>query len=249
MLTLTDKVTIIAGGGTGIGKATAELFANEGTKLILLGRREAPLKETSKETGASYYQCDVCDEARVEEIVKKIENSYDHIDILVNSAGVHKIEGLLTDLEEKVIDEILRVNIKGTLLLSKHVLKKMRQQKYGNIVNIGSILGVIGAENVTAYTASKGAIIAMTRAMAIENAPYGIRVNCVSPSIVETDMIKKALEADSQFKRRMMNAHPSKRLLTAREVARTILYLASDSSSFINGQNILVDAGRSVYDR
>jgi NAD(P)-dependent dehydrogenase (short-subunit alcohol dehydrogenase family) len=249
MSILTDKVAIITGGGTGIGKATAELFTNEGARLILLGRRKAPLEKASQETGAEYYQCDITNEKQVRNAVEEVVYFHGGIDILVNNAGIHTIEGPLTELEEKVIDEILGTNVKGTLLMSKHVLRKMKQQGYGSIINVASILGVIGSENVSAYTASKGAVIALTRAMAIEYAKYRIRVNCVSPSLVETDMMKEVLEGCPEFKERLLKAHPNERFVTPREVAQAILYLASDVSSFVNGQNLVIDAGRSIYDR
>ena len=249
MTTLKEKVAIITGGGTGIGQATAELFCAEEARVIILGRRQEPLRETCRNTSAEYLVCDITKGQQVKEAVERVISSYQKLDILVNNAGIHPAETNLTELEEKVIDEILGINVKGTLLMSKYALKYMQKQGSGNIVNIASILGVIGAEETAAYSASKGAVIALTRQMAIENARYGIRVNSVSPSIVETDMARRYLEGNHKFRQRMVNAHPNKRIITPQEAAQTVLYLASGAYSGINGQNIVVDSGRSIYDR
>jgi|SRR3989344_6993903 len=244
MTTLTDKVAIITGGRTGIGKATADLFYNEGARVITLGRTPSDSTQSSE-----YFSCDIRNEREVEELVKKVHSSYGQIDILVNNAGIHLEEGALTDLEEKIIDDILATNVKGTLLMSKHTLRVMQKQRRGNIVNVASILGVIGAEETAAYSASKGAIVAMTRVMAMENAGYGIRVNCISPNLVLTDMISRLLDISLKFRERIERKGLINTTLAPIEVANTILYLASDASSSINGQNIVIDKGRSRYDR
>src|SRR3989338_6031533 len=219
MTTLTDKVAIITGGRTGIGKATADLFYNEGARVITLGRTPSDSTQSSE-----YFSCDIRNEREVEELVKKVHSSYGQIDILVT-------------------------NVKGTLLMSKHTLRVMQKQRRGNIVNVASILGVIGAEETAAYSASKGAIVAMTRVMAMENAGYGIRVNCISPNLVLTDMISRLLDISLKFRERIERKGLINTTLAPIEVANTILYLSSDASSSINGQNIVIDKGRSRYDR
>lgn len=246
MLTLNHKVAIVTGGRTGIGKATADLFSHEGAEVFILGRK---LPEPLSNLVGIYCQCDITNEEQVAGVVSRISSQSGYIDILVNNSGIFMNEGQLTDLEGKVIDEVLATNVKGTLLMSKHVLRKMQKQGSGNIINIASILGTIGTENSAAYTASKGAIIALTRAMAIEQAKYGIRVNSVSPSLVETDMVKEYLQTSPATKKRLLEAHPNKRFIAPAEVAKLILYLASDDSSSISGQNLVIDAGRSIYDR
>ncbi len=240
---LKDKVAIITGGGTGIGKATAELFAAEGAKLLLVGRREQPLKET----GHSYCTADIAISEQASAAVETAVDMYGRLDILVNNAGILLPEKPLTDLDEATLDETLRVNVKGTLLMSKYALRKMFVQRSGSIVNVASILGLLGAENEIAYTASKGAIISATRAMATEYAKYGIRVNSVSPSVTETRMIRELFGREPELEEKLLALHPMGNVGTPTDVAYAILYLASNESKFVTGQNLVLDGGRSTY--
>jgi len=248
MQRLQNKVAIITGGGTGIGRATAELFAEEGARLYLIGRREEPLRDTSRAVGMGghFYAGDISNEDDVRQACTACIEEYGRIDILVNNAGVHLNEGFLIDLEQDVIDETLAINVRGTLLMSKYVLQHMKRKEAGSIVNVASILGVIGAENNTAYTASKGAIIGATMSMAIECAKYGVRVNCVSPSATETDMLREIFDANDGLETQLVSAHPLGRLAQPRDVAQALLYLASEESSMMTGQNLVLDGGRSV---
>jgi NAD(P)-dependent dehydrogenase (short-subunit alcohol dehydrogenase family) len=240
---LRDKVAIITGGGTGIGKATAALFAAEGAKLLLVGRREEPLKEA----GYSYCTADIAIAAQASAAVETAVDMYGRLDILVNNAGILLPEKQLTDLDEAVLDETLRVNVKGTLLMSKYALRHMIQQKNGSIVNVSSILGVLGGENIIAYSASKGAIISSTREMAAEYAKHGIRVNCVSPSVTDTQMIRELFDREPELEEKLITMHPSGIVGTPEDVAHAILYLASDEARFVNGHNLIIDGGRSIY--
>jgi NADP-dependent 3-hydroxy acid dehydrogenase YdfG len=246
---LESKVALISGGGTGIGRATAELFDSVGYKVHIFGRRENPLLEvSSKSKNIIYHIGDINQEKRIQEIVKDIISEENKIDILVNNAGIY-IPGKLIDFEKDSMNQLFSTNIIGMLNLSKHVLIEMIKQKKGNIVNLASILGVIGAEDTIVYTATKGAVIAATRAMAIEYAKYGIRVNSICPSVVESNMLNEVFNNDPEFKKRLLSAHPTKEFLTPKQVAKSILYLSSEESYPLNGHNLVLDGGRSVYDR
>lgn len=246
---LESKIALISGGGTGIGRATAELFDSIDYKVYIFGRRESPLLEVSSNNkNIKYCIGDINQEKEVKEIVEDIISEENKIDILVNNAGLY-IPGKLIDFEKDSMNQVFNTNIIGMLSLSKYVLKEMIKQKQGNIVNLASILGIIGAEDTIVYTATKGAVIAATRAMAIEYAKYGIRVNSICPSVVESSMLNEIFDNDPEFKNRLLSAHPTKEFLTPEQVAKSIFYLSSDESYPLNGHNLVLDGGRSVYDR
>jgi NAD(P)-dependent dehydrogenase (short-subunit alcohol dehydrogenase family) len=246
---LSDKIALISGGGTGIGKAISELFFYEGAKLFILGRKEESLREVCKKKEADYSCCDISKAEQVKDSVNNALKKYGKIDILVNNAGIHLIEGPLISSDENIIDKILNTNVKGTLLLSKYVLRAMVQNEKGSIINISSILGIIGAENTCAYTASKGAIISATRSIAMEYANKGVRVNSISPSLTETEMMKKLFMDNPDLEQRLLSAHPMRKFISPQDVAQTALFLASDESRYLTGQNIILDGERSIYDR
>jgi NAD(P)-dependent dehydrogenase (short-subunit alcohol dehydrogenase family) len=241
MKRLKDKVAIITGGGTGIGRATAELFSSEGANLLLVGRKEEPLKELGFVLGCGYCTGDVSKPEQASAAVSTAVDKYGRLDILVNSAGVFLAENPVVDLDEDVLDETLQVNVKGTLLMSKYALRQMVQQESGNIVNVASILGVLGAKNRIAYTASKGAIISATRAMAAEYADHGIRVNSVSPSVTETEMVRELFDREPELEQRLLASHPLGCFAKPSDVASSILYLASDESRVVTGSNLVLD--------
>jgi len=241
---LQDKITFITGGGTGIGRATAELFYEEGANLFLVGRREDLLREVSELTHASYVDCDISEEDQIISAVERAIGQYGRIDILVNNAGVLLDGGPLEELDLKVLYDTFSVNVAGTLMVSKYALREMNRG--GSVVNVSSIFWVVGANNMVAYTASKGAIISATRAMAIEYASKGIRVNCISPSVTETEMIRGLFDKNPQLEEVLVSSHPLGYVASPKDVAQSILYLASDESRFVTGQNLVLDGGRSI---
>ena len=250
---LKDKVAIITGGGSGIGRASAILFAREGAKVVVSGRREEKLKETveliEKEgNAASSYQADVKEEDQVKGMIGYTIEKYGKIDILFNNAGVGYSAPYVMDSVVKTptddFNEILAINLRSVFLCSKYTIPTMIQNGRGAILNCSSINGVIGC-GADAYTASKGGINALTRAMAVDNAKYNIRVNAVSPSATDTPMIQSAYEIDG-FYEYWSRVGPIKRMATAEDVAYAALFLVSDEASYITGQNLMVDGGLSI---
>jgi NAD(P)-dependent dehydrogenase (short-subunit alcohol dehydrogenase family) len=247
MLERTLKTAVITGGASGIGLAIANKFVKEGIKSILIGRDEKKLKDACKALGelASYVQCDITDLLRLPDMVKGITKANRKIDILVNNAGVHlkKPFGEVTDEEYQ---QVILTNQVAMFSLTREIAKVMVLEKKGSIINISSMASQYGIPLVIAYTASKSAVEGMTRAMAVELSPLGIRVNCIAPGFIKTEMSSKALTNDPERKKKVYGRTPMSRLGTAEEVADAVFFFASDSSSFITGVVLPVDGGNSI---
>jgi NAD(P)-dependent dehydrogenase (short-subunit alcohol dehydrogenase family) len=251
---LAEKVALITGGGTGIGRACALLFARAGARVALAGRRAEPLAAVCKEIANSGGEalavpCDVTNRQDAERAISEVMVRWGRLDILVNNAG-----GLFVGTAEQTPDEewerLMDVNAKGVFLLSRAALAPMRAGGGGSIVNVGSILGLIGMRNRAAYCASKGAVTLLTKAMALDHAAEGIRVNCVCPSIIETDLVQELFtsQPDPQAARQArMDLIPLGRLGQPQDVARLALFLGSDESSWITGAAFPLDGGLSAY--
>ncbi|MCL2033684.1 MAG: SDR family oxidoreductase [Oscillospiraceae bacterium] len=249
-----DKIAMITGAGTGIGQATAVLLAEEGAYIIACGRRQSQLEETIKlveAAGGKGIACamDARSQADVEKGVARAIEEYGRIDILFNNAGVGYsapyFMGSVKDTPIQDWKEVISINVESVFLCSKYVIPYMIKQGGGAILNCSSINGVIGC-GADSYSASKGAIIALTRAMAVDNAKHNIRVNCVSPGATITPMIEPALEEDKGFWEYWSNVAPIKRMADSREVAYAALFLVSDESAYITGQNLMVDGGLTI---
>lgn len=249
---LEGKVAIITGAGTGIGKASALLFAREGAKVVAAGRRLDKLQETVdmivKNGGkASCFQTDVREEEQVRELIDFSYHTYGKIDILFNNAGVGYSSPYVMDSVVKTPsrdwDEVLAINLRSVYLCCKYAIPYM-MERGGAILNCSSINGVIGC-GADAYTASKGGVNALTRAMAVDNAKYNIRVNTVSPAATDTPMIQSAYEQDG-FYEYWSQAAPIKRMATPEDVAYAALFMVSDEAAFITGQNLMIDGGLSI---
>jgi NAD(P)-dependent dehydrogenase (short-subunit alcohol dehydrogenase family) len=250
---LNGKVAIITGAGTGIGRATAILFCREMAKIVITGRNMDNLNQTlalAGKTGgeATALRADVSKAEDVKHLVDQTIARYGRLDILFNNAGVGYSSpffmGSVVDTPEEDWIGVLNVNLKSIFLTTKMAIPHMLKNPGGSIINCSSINGVIGC-GADAYSASKGGINALTRALAVEYGRYNIRVNTVSPGPTETPMIEKALEQQA-FRDYWTNASPMRRIARPEEVAYTVLFLASDESSFITGQNILVDGGLTI---
>ena len=246
---LKGKVALITGGTEGMGYATAELFLKEGAKVVISGRSEVKgrkaLKALRKLGKVAFVSGDVSKDADAKRMVDSTVKTFGRIDILFNNAGVY-IEKVAEDTSEQEWDKVIDTNLKGTFLVSKHAINYMKKQKSGTIINNSSDAGIIGNRTCPAYCASKGGITVMTKAMALDYAKMGIRVNSVNPGIIDTPMLAREVDAASDRKAYLAKCDedaPVGRIGKPIEVARAVLFLASDQSSFVTGAALSVDGG------
>jgi NAD(P)-dependent dehydrogenase (short-subunit alcohol dehydrogenase family) len=247
---LNDRVALITGGTSGIGEATALLFAKEGAEVTITGRnreRGAAVVQRIKDIGpeAVFVHADVSEAGDCRRAVEETMEAFGRLDILFNNAGVFYPHTTL-ECSEKEWDEQIDINLKGTFLMSKFVLPVMIAQRRGVIINNASGWGIVGGDHAVAYCASKGGVVLMTKAMAIDHGAQGIRINCVCPGDVETPM----LPADAKIRGQKWDDYlagcaqrPLGRVGTAEEIAKAVLFLASDDSSFMTGAALVVDGG------
>lgn len=249
---LKNKVAVVTGGGAGIGRATCELFAEEGAAVVIAERDRQSANEVAQEIirrgGRAIAVCtDVADEESIREMVVAADQAFGRIDILVNNAAVFVLKGIDASVEEW--REILDVNVVGPALCAKHCVPIMRRGGGGAIVNLASISSVIAQPQLLTYNATKAAIANMTRCMAMDLADDNIRVNAVGPGAVWTQIVQR-ITAEAGMDRKAADACPEwggahllKRIADPREIAFPILFLASDEASFITGSLLMADGG------
>jgi len=246
-LRLDKKVALITGAGTGMGRACALAFAREGAKVALVARRKHLLDEAAREIGSNalVLAADVTKKSDLERIVRETVKRFGSLNVLVNCAAV-LIAGTAESHSEKDWDETFNTNVRALWLLSRAVLPEMRKAGGGSIINFSSTLGLMGARNRLAYAASKGAVTLLTKAMAMDHGHEHIRVNCICPGIVETelvaDFVRKAPDPE-KARRERVALHPLGRFGTPDDVAACAVYLASDGSSWVTGSAFTVDGG------
>jgi NAD(P)-dependent dehydrogenase (short-subunit alcohol dehydrogenase family) len=246
---LKDKVTIITGSGSGIGREIALTFAREGAKVVIaeihVERAEETAKEVEKRGGESLVvETDVKKSAGVDRMVVKTMDEFKKIDILVNNAGI-LLTGYVEHFSEEDWDMVLNANLKAYFLVTKRVVPEMSTQGKGKIINIASVEALVGAPALSAYSASKGGVISFTRAMAIELAPRRINVNCICPGVIETAMTKPALDVPA-IRQMLLDRTPLYRFGQPSDIANAALFLASDESDFVTGHALVVDGGMTI---
>jgi NAD(P)-dependent dehydrogenase (short-subunit alcohol dehydrogenase family) len=238
-----DKAVIVTGGASGIGEATARLFAAEGAHVVVADfsdHGQAVADELSKGGHrALFIKTDVTDPAAVQHMVQRTVATFGRVDVLFANAGI-AADGPIDQLAEKAWDRTIAINLSGVYLCDKYVIEQMLGQGGGVIVNCGSIHSHVGKGGVTAYAAAKGGVKLLTQTLAIDYAPRGIRVNAVCPGYIDTPLLK---DLPPEVKAELVKLHPMGRLGRAEEVARTVLFLASDDASFVTGASLLVDGG------
>lgn len=250
---LKDKVVIVTGATSGIGRVSAILFGQEGARVVAVGRREVAGQETVegiKKNGGEgiFLKADVSKGSEVREMVSKVLKVYGRINILFNNAGINpeSAKKPLAELSEKDWDRVMDVNVKGIFLTSKYVVPEMIKIGGGAIVNTSSYVGRVAIKNRSVYIASKGAVTQLTKSMALDYASFNIRVNSVSPGAVETEMTSSFLESTRNSQRIwecFLCRYPIGRIGKPKDVAHAVLFLVSEESSWITGADLVVEGG------
>jgi NAD(P)-dependent dehydrogenase (short-subunit alcohol dehydrogenase family) len=244
---LRDKIAIVTGAGSGIGRACALALACEGARVALVGRRKERIEDAAREAGASAIAvaADVSKQTDIERVIERTVGAFGGLNVLVNNAGILH-PGTVEQITEQQWDETFNTNVRGLWLLSRAVLPQMRKAGGGSIINMASVLGINGARLRSVYAASKGAVILLTKCMAIDHGAEKIRVNAICPSFVETEItagyLKTVADPDTVRWERI-KVHPIGRLGQPEDMAGLTVYLASDESSWVTGAVFPVDGG------
>lgn len=240
-----NKIALVTGASRGIGKSIALRLAKAGYDIINVDySSQEAADETSVEVKAlgvacDFYKCDVSDFGATEKLVLDCFDKYKKIDVLVNNAGITS-DTLLSVMKEEAFDKVIAVNLKGTFNMTRHFARKLMKQRSGCIVNISSVVGVMGNAGQANYSASKAGVLGLTKSTAKELAPRGIRVNAVAPGFIITEMTEKLSDAQREA---FLSNIPLKRGGTPQDVANAVAFLVSDDASYITGQTIMVDGG------
>jgi NAD(P)-dependent dehydrogenase (short-subunit alcohol dehydrogenase family) len=244
----TDRVALITGGSGGIGRATALALARTGAQVVVVDVSEAGGAETAQmiaEAGgtAQFMHVDVTDAQAVEQMISATVASYGRLDYAVNNAGIDGLRARTADYPEDEWQRVLSINVTGVWLCMKYELKQMQAQGSGVIVNTASVAGLVGFPGHSAYSASKHAVIGLTKTAALEYARRGIRVNAVCPGYTRTPMVERVFEQAPEMQAKVTQAMPIGRIGTPQEIAAAIVYMCSDSAAFMTGHALVLDGG------
>jgi NAD(P)-dependent dehydrogenase (short-subunit alcohol dehydrogenase family) len=247
---LNGKVAVITGGNAGIGEAIAKVFAREGASVVITGRRQGELdrvvSDIVKEQGKAFAVAgSVTDEPHVQETVRRAVQQFGQLDILINNAGVGDFGKRLHEIDDATWAQVLNVNLTGVFRMMRAVLPQMIKQGKGAIINISSIASLVGLPTLPAYAASKGAIDAMTRALAVDYAKEGIRCNVVNPGLIDTPMAAPLMNNPEQLNT-ILSHYPIRRAGKPEEVANMVLYLVSDEATWVTGGTFPIDGGMTI---
>jgi len=245
--TAREKVAIVTGGGSGIGLAIAERFVQNDIRTVIVGRNIEKLETARKQLGGNAFamNCDLSDLGSIPPLVEKAIDQFGHIDILVNNAGIN-MKKEFTEVTDEEFQRILTTNLCSVFALSREVAKHMLERGSGSIINISSMAAQYGLPKVIAYSASKSAVDGMTRAMAVELSPKGIRVNSIAPGFIYTAMTDKSLGTDPERKAKALDRTPLGYMGQPADVGEAALFLASDAARYITGVILPVDGGNSI---
>ncbi|MGD9682102.1 MAG: SDR family oxidoreductase [Candidatus Obscuribacterales bacterium] len=243
-----NKVVLVTGAASGIGRATALAFAREGARLVLADLDSAQGEATAgqaRDLGAEalFVKTDISSGKEVERLVESALETYGRLDCAHNNAGIEGTRMLSADLDEKDFQKIIDINLKGTWLCMKHELKAMLESGGGSIVNTASVAGCVGLAGLSAYTASKHGIVGLTRAASLEYAKKNIRINAICPGPIKTPMVENVVKAAPQLEAAILALEPVGRLGEPEEVASAVLFLSSEDASFMTGHAMVVDGG------
>jgi NAD(P)-dependent dehydrogenase (short-subunit alcohol dehydrogenase family) len=247
-LLLQGKTAVVTGGGSGLGRECALALARAGAQVALVGRSEARLLETKRLLGlegrdsqAEIFRCDVTDDSQLADIFSRIHRC----DVLINNAGANVPEAFV-DVSPSTLDELLRLNVRAAFTVAQSAVRRMIPFRSGVVINMSSQMGHVGAASRTVYCMTKHAVEGLTKAMAVELAPLGIRVNSIAPTFIETSLTRPFLQ-DDRFRHAVLQDIPLGRLGTAGEVASAVVFLASPGASLITGTSLRVDGGYTAH--
>jgi len=244
---LTGKKAVVTGGGKGLGLAIATALIKAGAAVYITGREEDALKNTAATLGSncSYGVFDLAGLDKIPAFTAALENSFGPVDILVNNAGINLKKDFLTVTDEE-FERIIRTNQSAVFSFTREIARKMAARGSGSVVMISSMASQYGIPKVVPYTASKSAVEGMTRAMAVELSPLGVRVNCIAPGFIATDMSAKALNNDKERLQKVLSRTPMAKLGQPSDIANAVVYLCSDEAGYVTGVVLPVDGGNSI---
>ena len=243
-----DKVAIVTGATSGIGRAAAIAYAREGAKVVVSGRRATEGEETVRLLQAQggegiFVKTDVSKAVQVKELVERTLQKFGRLDIAFNNAGIEQVPLPFLEQDEETFDQVVDINAKGVWLCMKYEIPAMLKTGGGSIVNTASVFGVIGVPGNEIYIASKHAVIGLTKSAAVEFGKQGIRVNAILPGVVDTDMYKRFAGDKPEFREQMNAMHPIGRIGKPEEMAEAAIWLSSSKASFVTGHSLMVDGG------